>query len=74
MTAATFHTRTAIPNTRSEHKPGFFARLVEAMMEARLHAAMRELNRHRHLVPQDLLKKSGYAATLRDDGGLPFTR
>ena len=53
---------------------GFWARLIEAMMEARLRAAMRELNRHRHLVPEDLLKKTGYTATLNDDGKLPFTR
>ena len=74
MTAATFHTRAAIPDALTEHKPGFFARVAEAMMEARLRAAMRELNRHRHLVPQDVLKKNGYTATLRDDGRLPFTR
>ena len=74
MTAATFHTRTAVPETHIEHKPGFCARFVAAMMEARLRAAMRELNRHRHLVPQDLLKKSGYTATVTDDGRFPFTR
>ena len=74
MTAATFHTRTAVPETHIERKPGFLARFVEAMMEARLRAAMRELNRHRHLVPQDLLKKSGYTATVTDDGRFPFTR
>jgi len=74
MTAATFHTRTAVPEVRSERKPGFFARLVDAIIEARLRAAMRELNRHRHLVPEDLLKKSGYMATLKDDSRFPFTR
>ena len=74
MTAATFHTRTAIPQGRAERKPGFFARFVEAMMEARLRAAIRELNRHRHLVPEDLLKKNGYKATLSDDSRFPFTR
>jgi hypothetical protein len=29
---------------------------------------------HRHLVPEDLLKKYGYTATLNDDSKLPFTR
>jgi len=74
MITATFHTPTAFPQVRTERKPGFFARLVEAMMEARLQAAMRELNRHRHLVPEDLLKKNGYTATVSSDGRLPFTR
>jgi hypothetical protein len=74
MTTATFHTPTTFPEVRTERKPGFWARLLEAMMEARLRAAMRELNRHRHLVPQDLLKKNGYVATLNDDSRFPFTR
>jgi len=74
MTAATFDARTAIPEPRTERKPGFWARLFDAMAEARLRAAIRELNRHRHLVPEDLLKKSGYTATVDDDRSMPFTR
>ena len=74
MSAATFHSRTAFPEVRTKAKPGFFARLLEAMMEARLRAAIRELNRHRALVPEDLLKKNGYTATLNDDSRFPFTR
>jgi hypothetical protein len=74
MTAATFHTRTAITDGRSERKPGFFARLFDAMAEARMRQAMRELAMHRHLTPEDLLKKYGYTATLSDDSKLPFTR
>ena len=74
MTAATFHTSTAFPHLRTERKPGFFARLFEGMMEARMRRAMLEIERHRHLVPEDLLKKTGYTATVNDDGRLPFTR
>ncbi|MEJ0077828.1 MAG: hypothetical protein WDO17_20805 [Alphaproteobacteria bacterium] len=74
MTAATFYTPRAFPAARTERKQGFWARLVEAMIEARLRAAMRELNRHRHLVPEDVLKKTGYTATLNDDSRFPFTR
>src|SRR5437868_3275818 len=74
MTAATFHTRTAIPGSRTERQPGFFARLFDAMAEVRMRQAVRELAMHRHLVPEDLLKKYGYRATLRDDSRLPFTR
>lgn len=74
MTAATFHTRTAVPEARTERSGGFWARLYSAFAEARLRAALRELNRHRHLVPEDVLKKSGYIATVNDDGKFPFTR
>lgn len=74
MTAATFHIRTEVPEARSGRKPGFWMRLFEGMAEARLHAAIRELERHRHLVPEDVLKTYGYTATLDDDSRLPFTR
>jgi hypothetical protein len=74
MTATTFHTPSAFPEAQSERKPGFFARLFDAMAEARMRQAMRELAMHRHLAPEDLLKKHGYAATLSDDSAYPFTR
>jgi hypothetical protein len=74
MTAATFHTPTAFPQARHERKPGFFARLFDAMAEARMRQAMRELAMHRHLVPENLLKTYGYTATLLDDSAYPFTR
>ena len=74
MTAAIFHTRTALSEAGTTRQRGFFARLLDAMVEARLRAAVRELNRHRHLVPRDLLKTSGYTASLNDDSQFPFTR
>ena len=74
MTAATFHTPTALPEARSEQKPGFFARLFDAMAEARMRQAARELAIYRHLVPEDLLKEHGYMATVSDDSAYPFTR
>ena len=74
MTAATFHTATALPEGRTERKPGFLARLFDAMAEARMRQAVRELAMHRSLVPEDLLKKYGYTATLQDNSAYPFTR
>ncbi len=74
MTAATFHARTAFPDTPAGRKPRFWARLFDAMAEARMRQAVRELAMHRDLVPEDLLKKYGYTATLKDDSRLPFTR
>jgi hypothetical protein len=60
-------------------------RLYNALMEARMQAAMRELARHRHIlpqetiqpvevVPQDEVKRAGYRATYADAGMLPFVR
>ena len=36
--------------------------------------AMREIAMHRHLIPEDMLKKAGYTATASNDGAYPFTR
>jgi len=72
MTAATFHT--TLPEGRIERKRGLLARFFDAMAEARMRQAVRELAMHRSLVPDDLLKKYGYAATVKDDSTYPFTR
>ena len=39
-----------------------------------MRAAMREIAMHRHLIPEDVLKQSGYVATVIQDGAHPFTR
>jgi hypothetical protein len=74
MTAATFHTPSAVPDARVAPKRGLLARFFDAMVEARMRRAVRELAMHRHLVPEDLLKKYGYTASASDDSGFPFTR
>jgi hypothetical protein len=74
MTAATFHTPAAFPATRPARKRSLLARFFDAMAEARMRQAVRELAMHRNLVPEDLLKKYGYTATLQDDSAYPFTR
>ena len=74
MTAATFHTARPLSDAPASRKPGLFARLFDAMAEARMRQAVRELAMHRHLVPEDLLKKYGYTATLQDNSAYPFTR
>ena len=74
MTAATFHAPTAFPVARPAAKRSFFARFFDAMAEARMRQAVRELAMHRDLVPADVLKEYGYGATVSDDSRLPFTR
>lgn len=59
-------------------------RFYNALMEARMRAAMREIARHPHVrrldikpldvVPQDEVKRAGYQATYADAGLLPFVR
>lgn len=74
MTTATLRLFTRLPATQSKPKKGLLARMFDAMVEARMRQAVREIAHHRHLVPEDLLKKYGYEATLQNDGAYPFTR
>ena len=74
MTAATFHAPKAFPEARPAPKRSFLARFFDAMAEARMRQAVRELAMHRALVPEDLLRKYGYTATVEDDSAYPFTR
>jgi hypothetical protein len=74
MTAATFHAPTAFTESQPARKRSLLARFFDAMAEARMRQAVRELAMHRNLVPEDLLKKYGYTATLEDDSAYPFTR
>ena len=74
MTTATLRISAAPPRARTEPRKGMLARLFDAMAAARMRQAMRELQRHRHLIPPHLLKSAGYEATASDDSKLPFTR
>ena len=74
MTTATLRLSTPIPTTRAATRKGLLARMYDAFVEARMRAAMRELAMHRHLIPEDVLKKAGYTATASNDSAYPFTR
>ncbi len=53
---------------------GFWTRLYDAFVEARMRQVEREIRNHVHLIPEDVLKASGYRATLRNFKGLPFVK
>ena len=74
MTTATLRLPVSLSERRKSAGKGLFARFYAAMIEARMRAAMREIAMRRHLIPEELLKKSGYAATVTQDGAYPFTR
>jgi hypothetical protein len=62
-----------IPNKAKSIK-GFWTRVYDAIVEARMRQVEREIRNHVHLIPEDMLKNSGYRATLRDSQGLPFVK
>jgi hypothetical protein len=74
MTTATLRLSTPLPAVRTAPKKGMLIRFFDAIVEARMRAAMREIEHHRHLFPEHLLKGAGYQATAGDDSALPFTR
>ena len=74
MTTATLRLSTPVSATRTAPRRGFFARFYDALVEARMRQAMRELALHRHLIPENVLKEAGYTATVSNDGAYPFTR
>jgi hypothetical protein len=74
MTTATFTLRAPYSAAPAQPPRGLLARFYDAMIEARMRQAMREIAMHRHLIPADILKETGYRATVTKDASLPFTR
>jgi hypothetical protein len=71
--AATLVAGTKTPKSATEAK-GFWARVWDAMIEARMRQAEREIRMHLHLIPADVLAQSGLSRTLKDSGKLPFVK
>lgn len=74
MTTVTLRLTSPLPAVRSTPAKGFFARLYDAMLAARMRQAMVEIGHHRHLIPEHMLKSAGYESTVPNDASLPFTR
>jgi len=80
MTSATLPLPTGLSAAKSaasaaeSARRSLLRRFYDALVEARMRQAMREIAMHRHLVPDDVLKSAGYEAGLANDGELPFTR
>ena len=63
MTTATLRYSGPLSETKTPAKPaakaapakGLFARFYDAMIEARMRQAVRELEMHRHLLPKNML-------------------
>jgi hypothetical protein len=65
MTTATMPLSASISEAAVPAKKGFFASFYNALMEARMRAAMREIRMHQHLLPDDVTTNLGT---------LPFVR
>lgn len=65
--------RTATAETQSAPKPGFFARVWNAMIEARMKQAMTELRLHSHLLPAEY-EIAGNKISPKNEDQISFAR
>ncbi len=72
MVAITYGVATPV-RVVSEKRKNFLARCYEALVEARMHQAEREIKLHRHLLPADYAL-AGDKITSRNEDSLPFVR
>jgi hypothetical protein len=73
MTAITYGRATSVAAT-SRPARGFWARLLDRFVEARMRQVEREIRNHLRFVPEDVLKEAGYRATLGKSKDLPFVK
>jgi hypothetical protein len=53
---------------------GFWKRLLDALIEARMREAERQIRMHLHLIPESVLAENGFKATYKDADKLPFVK
>jgi hypothetical protein len=75
MTAVTFSPKLA-PAAKAAAKPqkGFWARVMDRIIEARMRQVEREIRMHLNYVPTKELEAAGYFARLSTDRELPFVK
>ena len=76
MTALTYDLRKAAATVKAAEavKKGFWRRFLDALIEARMRQAEREIRLHRGLIPARLLAENGFKANYKDAGKLPFVK
>jgi hypothetical protein len=79
MNALTYEMRSAAaavtaPAPRKTATKTIWARMWDALIEARMRQAEREIRMHIHLVPADVLRESGFFANYKNADKLPFVK
>jgi len=79
MTAVTF-SPALTPAAKAAAKPvaksqkGFWTRVLDRIIEARMRQVEREIRMHLHFVPTKTLEEAGYFSRLSNDRNLPFVK
>jgi hypothetical protein len=79
MTAVTYDLRNAAATAKAAApaapaKKGFWARVLDAMIESRMRQAEREIRMHGIAIPADWYTANGLRATYKDADKLPFVK
>ena len=78
MTALTYDLRSAAATTTvaapAKPQKNVFARILDALIEARMREAERQIRMHLRYLPEDVLRQAGYKATYSDAEKLPFVK
>ena len=79
MNALTYEIRSAAAavgaaTPRETATKSIWARLWDALIEARMRQAEREIRMHLHLIPADVLRESGFFANYKSADKLPFVK
>lgn len=74
MATATLKTALPLGKTEPKAKTNLLKRFFNAMMEAQLRKAEREIALHLRHVPDDMLRQAGFRRTLEGSKELPFVK
>jgi inactivated superfamily I helicase len=74
MKAPTVPTAGAVAAKAKAQRKRWLQRFYDALVEARMRQARREIARYLSTVPQDDVRAAGLRVGLKDDAALPFTR
>jgi hypothetical protein len=78
MTAVPYELRSAAATTTvaapAKPQKNVFARILDALIEARMREAERQIRMHLRYMPEDVLRQAGFKATYSDAEKLPFVR
>jgi hypothetical protein len=78
MNALTYDLRSAAATSTAaapaKPQKGLFARFFDALIEARMREAERQIRQHIHFVPENVLRQAGYKADYQNDAKLPFVK
>ncbi len=73
MAAITYGAHAGVERTAKRENKSFLRRFFDAVVEARMKQAEREISLHRHLLPNEF-EIAGHKVNFKNEDSLPFVR